>query len=165
MTSTAGGGADIAAHMARYDPIKRSLLIIEGNVTEVHNLQAKNKNTTTEKQRKEVMMQLEKIMDSTNKNGGAIKKQLDEIKKVRRGARHRRAAAGYERTPSTHSADTRGERTTVTHSGGIRGGAPVAALLLKSVGTQAGAQLWGRNEGERAKLRAGMERAAARDRR
>lgn len=81
MVSSAGGGADIAAHMSRYDPIKKSLLIIEGNVSEVHNLQAKNKNTTTEKQRKEVMSQLEKIMDSTNKNGGAIKKQLDEIKK------------------------------------------------------------------------------------
>ena len=46
------GGAEIAAHMARYEPIKKALIIIEGNVTEVNALKAKNKNTATEKQRK-----------------------------------------------------------------------------------------------------------------
>jgi len=75
------GGVDIAAHMAKYDPIKKSLLIIEGNTQEVHALKAKQKNTTSERARKEVMSQMEKIMDSTNANGGRIKRALDEIKK------------------------------------------------------------------------------------
>ena len=79
--SSGGGGAEIAAHMARYDPIKKSLATIEANVVEVNNLKAKNKTTATEKQRKAVMADLEKIMDSTSKNGTLIKKTLDEIKK------------------------------------------------------------------------------------
>jgi len=79
--SSGGGGAEIAAHMARYDPIKKSLATIESNVVEVNNLKAKNKTTATEKQRKAVMADLEKIMDSTSKNGTLIKKTLDEIKK------------------------------------------------------------------------------------
>jgi len=76
-----GGGAEIAAHMQRYEPIKRALTTIEENVTSVNALKAKNKTTATEKQRKEVMSQLEKIMDSTSRNGTLIKKTLDEIKK------------------------------------------------------------------------------------
>jgi len=47
-----GGGAEIAAHMQRYDPIKRALTTIEENVGEVNALKAKNKTTATEKQRK-----------------------------------------------------------------------------------------------------------------
>jgi len=75
------GGAEIAQHMARYEPIKRALALIESHVTEVNALKAKNKTTATEKQRKEVMAQLEKIMDSTSKSGTLIKRTLDDIKK------------------------------------------------------------------------------------
>lgn len=75
-----GGGAEIASHMAKYEPIKRSLTIIEGNVHEVNALKGKSKTTANDRARKEVMQQLEKVMDSTNKNGGLIKKQLDAIK-------------------------------------------------------------------------------------
>jgi len=79
--ASSGGGADIAAHMARYEPIKKALSIIEANVSEVNALKARNKTTATEKQRKQVMQELEKIMDSTSKNGTLIKRTLDEIKK------------------------------------------------------------------------------------
>jgi len=79
--ASSGGGADIAAHMARYEPIKKALSIIESNVSEVNALKARNKTTATEKQRKQVMQELEKIMDSTSKNGTLIKRTLDEIKK------------------------------------------------------------------------------------
>jgi t-SNARE complex subunit (syntaxin) len=79
-TGQHSGGADIAAHMAKYEPIKKALTIIEANVVDVNTLKGKNKTTANEKARKEVMQQLEKIMDSTNKNGTLIKKQLDAIK-------------------------------------------------------------------------------------
>lgn len=46
------GGAEIASHMAKYEPIKRSLAIIESNVQEVNALKAKNKTTANEKARK-----------------------------------------------------------------------------------------------------------------
>jgi t-SNARE complex subunit (syntaxin) len=75
------GGAEIKAHMELYAPIKASLAIIEQNVVQVNALKSKNKTTATEKQRKEVMAQLDKIMDSTSRNGTLIKRTLDSIKK------------------------------------------------------------------------------------
>lgn len=77
---SSGGGAEIASHMAKYEPIKRALATIEANVGQVNALKAKNKTTANERARKEVMNQLEKIMSSTSANGAAIKKQLDVIK-------------------------------------------------------------------------------------
>lgn len=74
------GGADIADHMKRYEPIKKGLEVIKGNVIAVEKLKAKNKTTANEKARKEVMNSLDEIMTSTNQNATMIKKTLDEIK-------------------------------------------------------------------------------------
>lgn len=74
------GGAEIAEHMRRYDPIKESLEIIQNNVAELNKLKAKSRTTANDRDRKAVMAQLDKIMESTNKNGTKIKKTLDDIK-------------------------------------------------------------------------------------
>jgi len=62
-------------------PSKKALATIESNVVQVNQLKQTNSKAANEKARKEVMLSLEKIMDSTNKNGVLIKRTLDEIKK------------------------------------------------------------------------------------
>ena len=86
-TATVGGSgesehseADVAEHMKRYDTIKRGLDLIKSNADVVERLRQKNKQTANEKSRKDVMAQMDKIMQTTNTYGHAIKQALDEIK-------------------------------------------------------------------------------------
>jgi len=72
--------AEIADHMKLYDLVKESLQVIKNNVSKVDKLREKDRKTANEKERKEIMSSLEKIMDETTANGGKIKKQLEFIK-------------------------------------------------------------------------------------
>jgi len=66
--------------MKLYDMVKESLQVIKNNVSKVDKLREKDRKTANEKERKEIMTSLEKIMDETTANGGRIKKQLEFIK-------------------------------------------------------------------------------------
>jgi len=71
--------AEIADHTKLYDPIKQSLDLIKLNVSKVEKLKDKDRKITNEKERKDLMNQMEKIMGETNANGAKIKKQLEVI--------------------------------------------------------------------------------------
>jgi len=72
--------AEIADHMARYEPIKKGLDLIKRNVAEIEKLKAKNKTTANEKARNEIMNEMERLMNSTSGEAGRIKKALEQIK-------------------------------------------------------------------------------------
>jgi len=70
---------EITDHMKLYEPIKQGLDLIKANVAKVEKLKAKDRTTANEKSRKEIMDQLDKIMSETTREGGNIKKALDDI--------------------------------------------------------------------------------------
>jgi len=72
--------SDIEAHMKLYEPVKSALEVIAGNIGEVERLKAKDQQTANEKGRKEIMEQLNKLMEQTNAHAAAVKKKLDDIK-------------------------------------------------------------------------------------
>jgi len=72
--------AEIADHMARYEPIKKGLDLIKRNVAEIEKLKAKNKTTANEKARNELMNEMERLMQSTSGEAARIKKALELIK-------------------------------------------------------------------------------------
>lgn len=74
------GNQEIADHMKLYEPIKRGLEIIRGNVDKIGALKDKEKTVATEKARKEIMDALDHIMTETTKTGREIKHALDAIK-------------------------------------------------------------------------------------
>jgi len=72
--------AEINEHMKLYDPIKNSLNVIKTNVGRIEKLRDRDRKTANEKDRKEIMKEVDKMMDETNAYAAKIKKQLDEIK-------------------------------------------------------------------------------------
>jgi len=72
---------EIQEYMKFYDPIRQGLHRIQENVEKINKLKQKDRNTASEKARKEIMTELDTIMSETTGTGTAIKKQLDEIKK------------------------------------------------------------------------------------
>jgi len=50
-------GVELAAFMRRYEPIKQAMTTIEENVSSVKALEARNKTTATERQRKGTLAQ------------------------------------------------------------------------------------------------------------
>lgn len=77
---TSSGNQEIADHMKLYEPIKRGLEVIRGNVDKIGALKDKEKTVATEKARKEIMDALDQIMTETTKTGRDIKHALDAIK-------------------------------------------------------------------------------------
>ena len=72
--------ADIADHMKRYDLIKRGLDLISKNTTQIEKLNQKNIKSASEKARKQIMSELDQIMNTSKQHATMIKKTLDEIK-------------------------------------------------------------------------------------
>jgi len=68
--------------MKLYDPIKRGLHLIQENVEKINKLKQKDRQTASDKGRKDIMQELDAVMNETTGTGAQIKKSLEEIKKL-----------------------------------------------------------------------------------
>jgi len=73
--------AEIQAHLALYEPVKRGLAVIIESVEKINKLKARDGVTANEKERKKIMAELDEIMTQTTAQGSQIKKKLEEIKR------------------------------------------------------------------------------------
>jgi t-SNARE complex subunit (syntaxin) len=71
--------ASITEHMRRYDLIKSSIDEISSNIHRITQLSLRNKTLANERQRKDVMKQLDLIMNNTGQHATAIKNTFNEI--------------------------------------------------------------------------------------
>jgi len=67
-------------HMSLYEPIKAGLNLIRGNVGKVERLKNRDRTAASDKARKEIMNELDQVMNATTQEAVKIKAALDEIK-------------------------------------------------------------------------------------
>jgi len=73
--------SEINVHMKLYEPISKSLDKIKSNIGKVEKLKEKDRKTANEKERKDIVSDMEKVMSETNSHASQIKQKLEDIKK------------------------------------------------------------------------------------
>jgi len=74
--------SEIAELMNKYEPIKQGLHRITENVDKINKLKQTHKRVVNDKEKKEIMGELDQVMSQTTGTAANIKKSLDEIKKL-----------------------------------------------------------------------------------
>lgn len=78
-----GKGKDatnIGNHMKQYEDIKVGISLIRKNAEAIERLRSQEQRAVNEKERKDIMAELDRIMQETSNTGVKIKSQLDKIK-------------------------------------------------------------------------------------
>jgi len=89
---------EIQEHLKLYEPIRNGLHRIEENVDKINKQKQKDRTTTSDKARKEIMSELDTIMSETTKEGTQIKKTLEEIKSANKEYQNKDSATLQVRT-------------------------------------------------------------------